>query len=174
MKMRRLICWAAVGTVVILALFGAGQFQGALAQEGVHLSPESVEAVAMELAMLVDEQAAALYSATQPNVWNDFADHFLVSAMNMLAGFGLALLVGIVLHRKAVERGLLRSADEIRDAAQLVREGWTARREKRELTDNEQLATRQAGLILVASSIPTAAYIIGIYLLMASLATPHG
>ena len=143
-------------------------------EEGINLSQDSVNAIANELAYLVDQKAAELKKQTEPDMLLDSLNHTWITAVNMSVALIFALLVGMILHRKGVEKGLLRSADEIRDAAELVRDSWKARREGRELTAVEMNAEKQAGQILIAASIVMTGYILGVYMLISAVATPHG
>ena len=167
-----LLPFAAFALVVVLV-----EIVTAFGAEPVTLDRESVDAVALALERLVDEKAAALHAATQPDLAANALDHLIVSAINMTVGFVLAIGFGLLLHRKAVERGLLPNIDEIRDAVQFLRTAWQKRLDgvaTGDMRQPEKDAEKQAGMILLAGALPTAAYIVGVYMVIASLATPHG
>ncbi len=172
---RHLVLVLMVGVMALGA--GAVLAPDAHGAEAVVLDPASVDLVAQQLSRIVDEKAAALHAATQPDHGDNALDHLIVSAINMVVGFLLAIGFGLLLHRKAVEKGLLPNIDEIRDAVQHLRQAWTKRAAgalEDAMTQPERDAEKQAGLVLLAGALPTAAYIIGVYMVIASLATPHG
>ena len=166
-----------IAIIVILAHLGIASVFGAEPPAPVTLDQQSIDAVASVLERVVDEKAAALHAATQPDMAADALDHLLISAINMAVGFLLAVGFGLLLHRKAVEKGLLPNIDEIRDAVGFLRTAWQKRLNgaaTEAMSEPEKDAERQAGLVLLAGALPTSAYIVGVYMVIASLATPHG
>ena len=173
---RHLTTLPLVGIAIVVVLAHL-RIAAAFGAEPVTLDQQSIDAVASVLERLVDEKAAALHAATQPDMAADALDHLLISAINMAVGFLLAVGFGLLLHRKAVERGLLPNIDEIRDAVQFLRGAWQKRVSggtAGDMSQPEKDAEKQAGLVLLAGALPTSAYIIGVYMVIASLATPHG
>lgn len=155
----------ALAFVMALALWGALASM-AHAQEvtvtthDVVLSQESVQAVAGQLAHLVDQQAAALHQATQPDIWDDAWDHMLVTFINVAAALVVVCLIFAVMIVFAFIGGL-RSLREVRDAV----DEW------REFAKD---APQLAGMILLSGAIVAGLTIHAIYGFLAAVSTPHG
>ena len=167
---RHAIIAALSGIILVLILVCPAD---AAAKE-VTLSQESVDAVAATLSFVVDEQAAKLNQYTQPDIWADAGDHALVTAIYIVVATFLWLFAGALIRFGGEKMGVIPSSDEIKDAAELVRKGWTYRQMGQELPPDLAEAEKQSGLILLSASVVTAAYILGGFLFIAAVSTPHG
>ena len=130
-----------LGVIVLLLLLCSADADA----EEVTLSQESVDAVAAELSFVVDEQAAKLNQYTQPDMWADAGDHALITAIYIVVATFLWLFAGALIRFGGEKMGVIPSGDEIKDAAELVREGWKYRQMGQELPAKLVEAEKQSG-----------------------------